>query len=114
MFKLHTGYELFSDSQGFLLEENAWRGPGNLTPRRIVTALTIEQVDAGAYVKPSFTLGQHEVQELFNQLWQQGYRPKDGTGNGGHVEAIKYHLEDMRKLVFSVSGSPSKGSDHGA
>ncbi len=101
MFKLRTGYELFSDSQSFLLEENAWRGPGDLTPRRIVTNLTIEEVTAGEYVKPSFTLPPESVQELFNQLWQQGYRPKDGTGNGGHVEALKYHLEDMRKLVFA-------------
>lgn len=108
MLKLRTGYELFSDSQGFLLEENAWRGPGDLTPRRIVTALTIEEVAAGAYVKPSFTLDSHAVQELFDQLWVQGYRPKDGTGNGGHIAALKYHLEDMRKLVF-IKPTEQKG-----
>ncbi len=40
------------------------------------------------------------LQSLFNQLWNIGLRPKDGTGNSGHVESIRYHLEDMRKLVF--------------
>lgn len=49
---------------------------------------------------PTFTLSDEETQGLFNQLWQLGFRPKDGTGNSGHVEALKYHLEDMRKLVF--------------
>ncbi len=73
--------------------------------RRIVTNMTIETVKYGEHVKPSFTLGSNEVQELFNRLWQQGFRPKDGTGNGGHVEALKYHLEDMRKLVFNRSES---------
>jgi hypothetical protein len=45
-------------------------------------------------------LSNDQTQSLFNQLWKLGYRPKDGTGNSGHIEAIKYHLEDMRKIAF--------------
>lgn len=103
MFKLRSGYELFSDSQAFLLEEIGIKTSDFISPRRIVTALTVEEVKIGGFVEPSFRLESREVQELFDDLWKQGFRPKDGTGNGGHVEAIKYHLEDMRRLVFSAS-----------
>jgi len=54
-------------------------------------------------VKPTFSLSDRKAQELFNELWNLGFRPVDGTGNGGHLEALKYHLEDMRKLVFAGS-----------
>lgn len=50
--------------------------------------------------EPTFRLTHSAAQHLFEQLWEMGCRPKDGTGNGGHIEAMKYHLEDMRKLVF--------------
>ena len=39
-------------------------------------------------------------QSLFQALWDAGYRPKNGETSIAHVEALKYHLEDMRKLVF--------------
>lgn len=43
------------------------------------------------------------MQDIFNQLWKIGLRPKDGTGNSGHIAALQYHLEDMRNLVFRES-----------
>jgi hypothetical protein len=95
--RLRTGYELFSDSQGFLLEEATFPG----SPRNVGVSVTIQTVERSMVINPTFTLQQYAVQELFDQLWAQGYRPKDGTGNGGHVEALKYHLEDIRKLVFT-------------
>lgn len=39
-------------------------------------------------------------QSLFQALWDVGYRPNQGEGSDAHTEALKYHLEDMRKLVF--------------
>lgn len=39
-------------------------------------------------------------QSLFNALWQVGFRPHKGESGIAHVEALKFHLEDMRKLVF--------------
>ena len=97
------GHDLFSDSTGFLLEEMLYPDP--LADRQVVTSMTIETVKPGTFLKPSFNLHNAQVQELFDQLWKLGYRPKDGTGNGGHVEALKYHLEDMRKLVFAPPAS---------
>ncbi len=39
-------------------------------------------------------------QSLFDALWSAGYRPNKGESSVAHVEALKYHLEDMRKLAF--------------
>ena len=39
-------------------------------------------------------------QSLFDALWRAGYRPKNGESSGAHVEALKYHLEDMRSLAL--------------
>lgn len=75
--------------------------------------LTIREVpDAQGKAMQAFTtLPKDMVQELFNDLWHMGFRPKDGTGNSGHVEALKYHLEDMRKLVFNQPNQ-TRESDH--
>lgn len=99
-FEIRTAYEIWSDSYAFVMQEAGFRQGDPLAKRRIVTSLTVETVERGQFIKPSFNLGCQEVQALFNQLWTAGFRPKDGTGNSGHVEALKYHLEDMRKLVF--------------
>ena len=40
------------------------------------------------------------AQSLFDALWKVGFRPHNGESSQAHVEALKYHLEDMRKLVF--------------
>lgn len=67
----------------------------------VAKKLEFTKPQAWEAITPTFNLARDQVQDLFNELWRLGYRPKDGTGNSGHVEAIKFHLEDMRKLVFS-------------
>lgn len=48
----------------------------------------------------TFRLSHQETQGLFDQLWQMGYRPSDGTSNEGALKATKAHLVDMQRLVF--------------
>lgn len=91
--------------------DDCW-GIGMLIPRpgvgyrerAIITGLEAEDVPsdklAGRAWQPFMKLHKKTMQDLFNQLWREGFRPADGTGNSGHIEAMKYHLEDMRKLVF--------------
>lgn len=86
----------YSEGFKFLLEDISF----GKNPRRVVTALTFEERKAGTYLQPSFTLDEEQAQALFNAMWLAGLRPKDGTGNSGHVEALNNHLQDMRKLVF--------------
>lgn len=57
----------------------------------------------GFVVQPAAVFEKQDMQNLFNKLWELGFRPKDGAGNSGHVAAIQYHLEDMRKLVFKAT-----------
>lgn len=74
------------------------------TGATVVTEMKGQHVPPGAPLNRSFSMEPTAVQELFNQLWTLGYRPKDGTGNAGHLAAVQYHLEDMRKLVFQKWG----------
>lgn len=39
-------------------------------------------------------------QSLFQALWDVGFRPHNGESSVAHVQAMKDHLEDMRRLVF--------------
>jgi len=68
-----------------------------------------QEYEDGMYREPSIILTQSETQNIMNELWKCGIRPHDGNGSSANVDAIKYHLEDMRKLVFGEShGNPKK------
>lgn len=48
---------------------------------------------------------EHEhAQQLLDELWRLGLRPRDGAGSLAHVEATRAHLDDMRRLVFKDGG----------
>ena len=40
------------------------------------------------------------AQKLMDSLWNCGLRPAAGKGSEGQLAAVKYHLEDMRRLLF--------------
>lgn len=40
------------------------------------------------------------LQNLFNELWREGFRPKGEQYTDSTFAALKGHLEDMRTLVF--------------
>lgn len=93
--QLRGQYNLFSDKYDILITSKTF----NKT--FIAQPLIMEEVSNNTAIKkPTLSINRDSAQEFFNFLWNHGLRPKDGTGNGGHIEAIKYHLEDMRKLVF--------------
>lgn len=98
MLKWHAEYQLYTDSYALRLVDK--QGDSVM---HAATSIVMEKRDPGMYVDPFITMSGEEMQSLFNTLWSQGFRPKDGTGNSGHIEAMKYHLEDMRKLVFKDS-----------
>ena len=59
----------------------------------------IPEDDAAADIRPTFTLSEQAAQILMDELWSAGVRPSD-YGAEGQIEAMKAHLEDMRRLVF--------------
>src|SRR3990167_8536848 len=70
----------------------------------IVTDLKItvdNSKDPTAYVSPPLVLDEHSAQNLLQELWNAGVRPNNGEGTSAQVDSLKYHLEDMRKLVFN-------------
>jgi hypothetical protein len=57
------------------------------------------------YWAPEFmTLNDTEAQVLLDSLYECGYRPSRPAETAGQLDAVKYHLEDMRRLVFKVDG----------
>ena len=103
--KVRLYRNFYNDTIDVLLEEPHLSPHAGQEDRMIVTSMTLEKVERGKLIRPSFEMTDAYAQELFNELWQQGFRPKDGTGNSGHVAAVQYHLEDMRKLVFATNDS---------
>lgn len=69
----------------------------------VAMPLTMQVIEPGSLIQPAFTLPLDAAQRLMDELWQAGVKPSQSIGSTGQVEAIKYHLEDMRKLVFNES-----------
>lgn len=85
------------------IHENSWDNNfeiAMIANGGLVTNIEFQKHQQGLPITPFITLHKQTMQTLFNRMWELGFRPKDGTGNSGHIEALKYHLEDMRKLVF--------------
>ncbi|NIO30182.1 MAG: hypothetical protein GTN75_00110 [Gemmatimonadetes bacterium] len=59
-----------------------------------------EAPEPGTRVEPTFAMRREDAQVLMDGLWDCGLRPVQGAGSAGAMDAVKYHLEDMRRLVF--------------
>jgi hypothetical protein len=62
--------------------------------------ITMEATDIGALIEPCLSLRMEEAQLLMDNMWDAGVRPSQSVGTAGQLDATKYHLEDMRRLVF--------------
>lgn len=54
----------------------------------------------GEHIEPFMVLEPEQAQSLIDALYDAGLRPSQAAGSSGQLDAVKYHLEDMRKLVF--------------
>lgn len=97
--EVFTEYSLLSASYRFWLGVTGVKGV-----QSVAQPLVMSEVEEGREVKPTFELDPTRTQELFNQLWNAGFRPKDGTGSVGQLQATEDHLNDMRKIVFFNMG----------
>lgn len=74
------------------------------------TELEVEAVDYNREVEPTFRFSEHSGYEflnsLVNALVQCGFKPDEIKAHDKQVEAIKAHLEDMRRLVFKEALPP--------
>lgn len=97
--RIHVQKVMYKDSYDFLImEERQGR-------RFIAKPFLLEEMKEGGYIQdPTFSVRGNEgeifLQELVNQAWDLGIRPRYARETEPQVEAIKFHLEDMRSLVF--------------
>lgn len=66
----------------------------------------IEDVDFDAPREPTFSLDYVGAQSLLDALLAAGVKPSMPADESKQVAALKYHLEDMRKLVFVERPAP--------
>ena len=68
----------------------------------VVTQLIVskEPFESGTAYGPCTILTDEHAQKLLQALWDAGLRPNNGESSLAHIEAMKYHLEDMRELVW--------------
>lgn len=73
--------------------------------RKVLVAKTPEMVEFSELetVTPTLVLSENKMQELFDELWLAGFRPKIMADSDKYVKAIESHLSDIRKLVFKDS-----------
>jgi len=62
-------------------------------------AISTEPMEEGTAYGPCTILTDEQAQKLLQALWEAGLRPNNGESSLAHVEAMKYHLEDLRRLV---------------
>lgn len=69
--------------------------------RFYATSITFEEIRRGEMIPSLLNMQPEEAQELMDALFAAGVRPSREFGQSSQIESIKFHLEDMRKLVFS-------------
>lgn len=88
--------ELRAERSAYRLSTSLWLVDGNA----VATSVTFESVERHIMPEPTLTLSDEDVQQWMDEMWRAGYRPTNGTGSAGALEATQKHLEDMRTLVF--------------
>lgn len=90
------GYDLYLSA---ILEEDSMR-IGALPDFYYVKEIEFVEQDFSCDHPPLLTLEEDQAQELMDALWKGGLRPTKGRGSVGQLDAVKEHLDDMRKIVF--------------
>ncbi len=67
------------------------------------TNVEIKEIPVGQSIPILTELDMTQAQNLIDDLWDCGLRPSEGSGSAGAFKAVEYHLEDMRRIVFSPS-----------
>lgn len=61
-----------------------------------------ELADGNLVPAPTGRMAPEAAQALMDQLWDIGIRPSRAEGSAGTLDAVKYHLEDMRKIALPL------------
>lgn len=69
--------------------------------KRVAPPCVFIETKEGESQAPSLNLSHDAAQELMNRLWNLGLRPRNGVGTLAHVDAMKEHIADLRRVAFS-------------
>ncbi len=68
--------------------------------KAVTLTATTKEMPEGMLFPEAAELHDDEAQSLLDALWTAGYRPNSGQSSLAHIEAMRDHLNDMRRLVF--------------
>jgi hypothetical protein len=91
-------------SQAFAVELYAF----NRTDQHVAQTLVMKEHVSGMRMDPFISLNDIEAQMLMDSLYDAGLRPSQSSVKKDE-EAVKAHLEDMRRIAFGFIG----GINHG-
>jgi hypothetical protein len=95
MIKAHTNIEFLQDCVSFWLVDEGDRKRGIGLP----VTMQIQEAE-GMFHEPTFRLNTAAAQEMFEQLWRQGFRSKHDNGNADALDAARReHIGDLRKAA---------------
>lgn len=70
--------------------------------KTMATSINLQEYTPGVVSPPLLDITRDEAQQLIDKLYEVGLRPSLAAGTAGQLEAVKYHLEDMRKLALKL------------
>lgn len=74
----------------------------------VISPVLVTETRDGLKHPPFISLDDYSAQILMDTMWEAGIRPAASKSSIGQLDAVQYHLEDMRKLVFNErTGSKS-------
>ena len=97
-YKFYLSSEFMWDAFGL----DIMRKEDDVQQRAVAETIVFQDVEPHAISMdhvPPLRLSYEDAQQLMDELFRIGIRPSD-QGSPGQLAAVKYHLEDMRKLVF--------------
>jgi hypothetical protein len=88
---------------GFSYEFYMWDAENRSAGKQVI----FQEQSPATRMEPIFSLEKQACQELMDTLWAVGIRPSEGVPSAGQLEeiketleAVRYHLEDMRGLAL--------------
>ena len=105
---IYAEFRDFGEELHIVIGTNDWNWVGDRGTRAILKPLDPVPVfyddrRLPPDFEPTLLLRGKTAVALMNALWSAGLRPTVGRHDSqSQVEAMKYHLEDMRRLVFEA------------
>ena len=95
-----------------IIEKNQWDDTLSVGVRwkgKAFAPIQLVDIEPGYILEPCFIANRAEIEDFndplqafMDALWNFGYRPYNKENYANELTATKYHLEDMRSLVFKA------------